>query len=470
LTCDYDNRVSSLTVGAVTTSYVYDFQGGRAQKSTNAPASTTLYIGSIYEVTDSAPTEHIFAGNRRIATKTGSGISYYHPDHLGGLNIATGGTGNVVQSVFYYPYGETRVNTGTVDLHYKFTGKEIDRESGLYYYGARYYDPVIGRFISPDSVVQSPGDPQMFNRYSYARNNPLYYTDPSGHCIIQDIIVGMLFAYGAVSTDTAITLAGIVNAMDLGAALGASISAITGGNPLLGAVTGGVSGGLFFGAGQMIGALQLITPAGAFSSNTALLEAALIHAGAGAASGAIGAAIGGGNVGRAALTGGISAGVAEGIGGGIQDTDWFQGLNKEQKVFAGLSSQIGIGAVTGGVTSEIVDGQFLHGFGQGAWTAAYGFIFNKYFHSLSDGDFCSEASIGPARQDPPYWHQEGYIQLAPNMPECFCYWLYYSDSEGALWSGNYLNLPSSPGWMYYTGSGEGLDSGNNCVCFPPPVP
>ena len=82
LVYDYDNRVSSLTVGAVTTSYVYDFQGARAQKSTNAPASTTIYIGNIYEVTDGSATEHIFAGNRRIATKTGSTINYYHPTIL----------------------------------------------------------------------------------------------------------------------------------------------------------------------------------------------------------------------------------------------------------------------------------------------------------------------------------------------------------------------------------------------------
>ena len=159
---------------------MYDFQGARAWKSTNAPASTTIYIGNIYEVTDGAPTEHIFAGNRRIATKTGSSTTYYHPDHLGGLNIATGGSGNVTETTFYYPYGETRVNTGSVDLHYKFTGKEIDRESGLYYYGARYYDPVIGRFISADSIVQSPGDPQTLNRYSYASNNPLANINPQG--------------------------------------------------------------------------------------------------------------------------------------------------------------------------------------------------------------------------------------------------------------------------------------------------
>ena len=102
--------------------------------------------------------------------------------------------------------GEKRVNTGSVDLHYKFTGKEIDRESGLYYYGARYYDPVLGRFISADSIVQSPGDPQTLNRYSYCRNNPLLYTDPSGHAFgIDDLIIAMYIGFAIGSTSAAMT-------------------------------------------------------------------------------------------------------------------------------------------------------------------------------------------------------------------------------------------------------------------------
>jgi RHS repeat-associated protein len=60
-----------------------------------------------------------------------------------------------------------------------FTGQRLDA-TGLYYYGARYYDPTIGRFISPDTVVQNPGNPQTLNRYSYVVNNPLKYTDPTG--------------------------------------------------------------------------------------------------------------------------------------------------------------------------------------------------------------------------------------------------------------------------------------------------
>ena len=52
---------------------------------------------------------------------------------------------------------------------------------GLYFYHARYYDPTLARFIQPDTIVPDPGDPQSLNRYSYVNNNPVRYTDPSGH-------------------------------------------------------------------------------------------------------------------------------------------------------------------------------------------------------------------------------------------------------------------------------------------------
>ena len=66
----------------------------------------------------------------------------------------------------------------------KFTGQRLDAGTGLYYYGARYYDATIGRFISADTLVQSPANPQTLNRYSYVLNNPLRYVDPSGHVVI----------------------------------------------------------------------------------------------------------------------------------------------------------------------------------------------------------------------------------------------------------------------------------------------
>jgi len=71
--------------------------------------------------------------------------------------------------------------SGTTNVPYKYTGKEQDGSTGLYFYEARYYDPVLGQFISADTIVPSTTDPQAFNRYSYGRNNPILYTDPSGH-------------------------------------------------------------------------------------------------------------------------------------------------------------------------------------------------------------------------------------------------------------------------------------------------
>ena len=109
-------------------------------------------------------------------------LLFYHSDHLGGSNIITDGSGNLVQHVQYSPYGEIdyELNLG-VSVNYLFTGQEFDREAGLYYYSARYYDPEIGRFIQPDTIIPDPSDNQAYNRYSYCRNNPIMLTDPSGH-------------------------------------------------------------------------------------------------------------------------------------------------------------------------------------------------------------------------------------------------------------------------------------------------
>jgi len=78
-------------------------------------------------------------------------------------------------------------------VFYTFTGQEDDDDLGLYNYHARLYDPVLGRFISPDRLVPSPGNLQAFNRYTYCLNNPLIYTDPNGEWIFE-LIVGIIAA------------------------------------------------------------------------------------------------------------------------------------------------------------------------------------------------------------------------------------------------------------------------------------
>jgi len=170
--------------------YFYDGDGGRVKKIT--PRGTTTYIGSLYEVTGSLKTKHIFMGPNRIATVSGTNpvpdtVAYFHSDHLGSSNIITNQAGNLIQNCEYLPYGEFSTKSGINATNYYFTGKELDDETGLMFFGARYYDPQIGRFITPDTIIQSPYDPQSFNRYSYCRNNPINLIDPTGHSFLSDV-------------------------------------------------------------------------------------------------------------------------------------------------------------------------------------------------------------------------------------------------------------------------------------------
>ncbi len=128
-------------------------------------------------------------------------VRYYFSDHLGSASVITDETGGVVEESQYFPFGGERAVVNSDPNRYKFTGKERDSETGLDYFGARYYGSNMGRFLSPDEFTGGPVDvfdndptqpgplpyaditnPQSLNKYSYTYNNPLRYTDPDGHC------------------------------------------------------------------------------------------------------------------------------------------------------------------------------------------------------------------------------------------------------------------------------------------------
>lgn len=161
------------------TTFVYDSTGARVKKT--AGSTTTIYLGKDYDITGSTSTKYIFLGDRRLATKDSSGtLLFTHEDHISSSNIITDSSGDQAGLLEYDPYGSTVTHTGTADPKHKFTGQESDDSTRLYYYGARYMDPQLGRFVTPDPTVQHPSDPQDLNRYSYARNNPIKYNDPTG--------------------------------------------------------------------------------------------------------------------------------------------------------------------------------------------------------------------------------------------------------------------------------------------------
>jgi len=182
---DSENRLIELNEsGIITTTFVYDGDGGRVKKlrDDGSIQTETIYIGSLYEITNGSIKKHIFAGSNKVCTIEPEHTYYTHSDHLGSSNVITDESGAKASQTEYQPYGKISEQIGDSVTNYKFTGKELD-STGLYYYGARYYDSEIGRFITPDSIVQSPYDPQTLNRYAYCRNNPLIYIDPSGHSI-----------------------------------------------------------------------------------------------------------------------------------------------------------------------------------------------------------------------------------------------------------------------------------------------
>jgi RHS repeat-associated protein len=86
-----------------------------------------------------------------------------------------------VHELRYSPLGDIANSDGASPLRHTFTGQESDAETGLLYYRSRYYDPKLGRFLSPDSLIPDRHGPQSWNRYAYVLNNPLRYADPSGH-------------------------------------------------------------------------------------------------------------------------------------------------------------------------------------------------------------------------------------------------------------------------------------------------
>lgn len=176
---DADDRPVSITRNGATTAMAYDFTGERVIKL--AGSIKTYYVTSLIEDYGGYQYKYIFAGSTRIAMKGSDGsVLYLHGNHLGSLHLATDAAGIAKEQIQYQPFGATFNDVGDVSIAHKYTAQEFDLETNLYYYGARYYDQELGRFISPDSIGFSLGDPQTGNRYSYVINRPLRYTDPSG--------------------------------------------------------------------------------------------------------------------------------------------------------------------------------------------------------------------------------------------------------------------------------------------------
>ena len=187
---DVDNRLIAVTntVTLSVTRFYYDGDGQRVKKveSKGGTTITTAYVGAHFEknVTAGVTTTYYYASSTRVAMRQGSSVYYLNGDHLGSASLTTDYQGNKLGDLRYMPYGETRYVWGSTPTDRRFTGQREEAALGsLYDYGARFYSPYLNRFISPDTIVPSPGNPQALNRYTYVLNSPVNYTDPTGHCV-----------------------------------------------------------------------------------------------------------------------------------------------------------------------------------------------------------------------------------------------------------------------------------------------
>ncbi len=119
-----------------------------------------------------------------------SGFKYFLSDQLGSISVVLSATGTVLEQQRYLPFGGVRTDIQTppyriTSTDFTYTGQRNLPDTGLIDYNARFYSPTLGRFIQPDTVIPGAASPQSWNRYSYVTNNPVRFTDPTGHREVQ---------------------------------------------------------------------------------------------------------------------------------------------------------------------------------------------------------------------------------------------------------------------------------------------
>jgi RHS repeat-associated protein len=259
-------RMLSLTVGCIFASVMINCSGPNSPTMNQGqPSSDPANPGGSVSIGSySAAWDDIYSG-------LPVGTVYYVQDHLGGTSLVTDSSGNEIMRLVFDAYGQINLDqsgkynpeTQLVEpapdaaafliLALRYTGQEFDPETGFYYYNARYLDPSLGIFTTPDTIVPDSQDSQGFNRYMYARGNPIKYIDPTGHNWWDDFTdwVGdhwkQIVAVVVAVTVTVVT-AGLM-APEAATLAAMSTSEIVGSSIGIG-MTAGMAGGLVGGVGM----------------------------------------------------------------------------------------------------------------------------------------------------------------------------------------------------------------------------
>ena len=378
------DKIASIAQGTDSLTFIYGLSHERKRVDTYKNKELIrqkYYVGNLYEKEKDITTGeiketcYIFAGGSAIAiynhsSNEGDNTMYLLKDHLGSMQCVADEDGDCIQELSYDAWGNRRdpntwevystLPTGTL-LTRGYTGHEHMDLVDLVNMNGRLYDPAIGRFLSPDPLVQAPGNLQSYNRYSYCLNNPLSLTDPSGYSWLSRnwksltaAVVAITVTVVTAGTGSGIGVAimsgaaggfagGVTGAVLTGASLGQTFKA-----GVVGGVIGGASGFLSFASGGV----------SAQSSVGSMLERAGKHA----FSNAWLNGITGGNMKHGLITGALSS-----MGNGLINTK-----------LDSRALKVGASAVLGGTIDEIGGGKFANG----AITSAYGMMFNELQHDL----------------------------------------------------------------------------------------
>ena len=181
---DHANQPVSVS-GTVSGTYSYDGNLRRVKSVVSGKTIYSVYDKSgslvhVHALTDARSTDYIKGAGMTLARITNNIPTYLHLDHLGSPAAGTDSNGTVSWTEQYTPFGEKRIDNAANRYLGSFTGHIDDSATGLTYMQARYYDPVIGRFLSIDPVQFKTTSPMSFNRYQYANLDPINAIDPNG--------------------------------------------------------------------------------------------------------------------------------------------------------------------------------------------------------------------------------------------------------------------------------------------------
>ncbi|WP_086933624.1 RHS repeat-associated core domain-containing protein [Agarilytica rhodophyticola] len=333
---DLPNQPTNIS-NSVNGNYIYDGNLKRVKSVVNGKTIYNIYDQSgalvhIDAVSDNQKTNYVSGPNGSLARISNNIITYLHPDHLGSAQSGSDENGNVIWREQYTPYGEEINSPAANDDLAGYTGHIKDSGTGLNYMQARYYDPVVGRFLSNDPVGFVQGRERHFNRYGYTYNDPVNSIDPDGEFALPAVAIGAIVggvvnavAY-AVTSDfngktTTQILGGVVKAAAIGAVVGAATT---------------------YGAGAAVaaelGAVRTaanVTGAGFAAGGTGEIANQLIESGEVSNSGSVLAAAGGNAIGA-----GVGAKVAAPIANAASKTLSDAGSHGTGAAIKSLSSKV----------------------------------------------------------------------------------------------------------------------------------